>query len=250
MTRILYVAALLIGTAAAGLADSTARVVHYHANDIVAVRAKMRYTTMIQIPAGEKVIEAATGDKDFWIIDAIQNFCFLHPAKEGIHSNLNLITDKGNVYSFTLDEVKDGDPDLKVVIEPSEPSMVAAINGAPKFVPASDIEGSKLQAQSAQLQARQQLAQFKSEYPVKALKFDYAFKSEKPFEVTAIYHDGQFTYIKSSALEKFAVYELKDGKPDSINFELRDGTYVIPKIVDHGYLQIGKKRMAFVRLIP
>ncbi len=89
--------------------------------------------------------------------------------------------------------------------------------------------------------------QFKSEYPTKSLKFDYTYRVEKPFDIQAIYHDGEFTYIKSTATEKFAVYELKDGKPNSINFELRDGTYVIPKVVDRAYLEIGKKRMNFVR---
>jgi hypothetical protein len=85
---------LLIGLAATvAHGQQTARVVKYHANDIVSVRAKMRYTTLIQLPSTEKILEVATGDKDFWIIDTVGNYCFLHPAKEGIHSNLNLITD-------------------------------------------------------------------------------------------------------------------------------------------------------------
>jgi type IV secretion system protein VirB9 len=62
-----------------------------------------------------------------------------------------------------------------------------------------------------------------------------------------MYQDGQFTYIKSSATEKFSIYEVKDGKPDLINFQLKDGTYVIPKVIDHGYLEIGKHRLAFER---
>jgi len=114
-------------------------------------------------------------------------------------------------------------------------------------VPAGDVEAFKTQAQAAQLQASQQLARFRSEYPTKSLKFDYFFRSQKPFNVEAIYHDADFTYIKATATEKFAVYEMKDGKPNSINFELRDGTYVIPKVVDRAYLEIGKKRMDFVR---
>lgn len=239
---------LLLGLAATvAHGQQQARIVKYHANDIVSVRAKMRYTTLIQLPGTEKILEVATGDKDFWIIEAVQNYCFLHPAKAGIHSNLNLITDKGNVYSFTLDETGDGEPDLKVLIEPGDPSLVSAINSASKFVPASEVEMFRTQAQAAQLGASQQLAQFKSEYPTKSLKFDYTYRVEKPFDIQAIYHDGEFTYIKSTAIEKFAVYEVKDGKPNSINFELRDGTYVIPKVVDRAYLEIGKKRMDFVR---
>ena len=71
------------------------------------IRAKLKYTTLIEVPATEKIMEAATGDKDFWIVDVVGNFCFVHPAKAGISSNLNLITDKGNIYQFTLQDVSD-----------------------------------------------------------------------------------------------------------------------------------------------
>ena len=61
--------ALLLG-AQLSHAQQTARIVHYHANDIVAIRAKMHYTTLIKLPPSEKILEVATGDKDFWILDA------------------------------------------------------------------------------------------------------------------------------------------------------------------------------------
>ncbi len=239
---------LLIGLAATvAHGQQTARLVKYHANDIVSVRAKMRYTTLIQLPSTEKILEVATGDKDFWIIDTVRNYCFLHPAKEGIHSNLNLITDKGNVYSFTLDDVETADPDLKVVIEPSDSSSLAVADGVTKLVSASEVDAARAQAQLAQTRAAAAVEQFRADYPTQALKFDYTFHDEKPFDVSAIYHDDKFTYIKSSASEKFAVYEMKDGKPDLITFQLKDGTYVLPTVVDHGYLEIGKHRLAFER---
>ena len=71
--------------------------------------------------------------------------------------------------------------------------------------------------------------------------------NERPFDVQSIFHDDRFTYIKTTAPEKFSVYEMKDGKPNLISYELRDGTYVIPKVMDSGYLQLGKKRMEFKR---
>ena len=40
---------------------------------------------------------------------------------------------------------------------------------------------------------------------------------------------------------------MKDGKPNLVSYELRDGTYVIPKVMDSGYLQLGKKCMEFKR---
>jgi type IV secretion system protein VirB9 len=239
---------LLLGLAATvAYGQQSARIVKYHANDIVSVRAKMRYTTLIQLPSTEKILEVATGDKDFWIIDAVGNYCFLHPAKENIHSNLNLITDKGTVYTFTLDDVETADPDLKVVIEPSDPSALAAANGATKLVSASEVDAARAQAQIAQSRAAQAVEQFRADYPMQVLKFDYTFHNDKPFDVSAIYHDDKFTYIKSTASEKFAVYEVKDGKPDLITFQLKDGTYVIPTVVDHGYLEIGKHRLEFQR---
>jgi type IV secretion system protein VirB9 len=239
---------LLLGLAATvAHGQQTARLVKYHANDIVSVHAKMRYTTLIQLPPTEKILEVATGDKDFWIIDTVGNYCFLHPAKEGIRSNLNLITDKGTVYSFVLDDVESGDPDLKVVIEPSDPSSLAAANGAGKLVSAGEVEAARAQAQAAQTHAAAAVEQFRAEYPTKALQFDYTFRNESPFDVSAIYHDDKFTYIKSLASEKFSVYELKDGKPDLISYQLQNGTYVIPTVVDKGYLEIGKRKLDFQR---
>ena len=242
-----YLTGLLALAVLAAHAQQTARIVHYHANDIVAIRAKMHYTTLIALPASEKILEVATGDKDFWILDAVQNYCFLHPAKEGIHSNLNLITNKGNVYSFTLDDIETADPDLKVVIEPSDPSTLASVQGPEKFVPASEVTAARMQAQAVELHAQQTVEAFRANYPVAHLAFDYKYKNKPPFDIDAIYHDDHFTYIKSSAPEKFAVYELKDGKPDLVSFQLKDDTYVIAQVVDKGYLQIGKKKLAFAR---
>lgn len=235
----------LVATVAHG--QQQARIVHYHANDIVSIRAKMRYTTLIQLPSTEKILEVATGDKDFWIIDAVGNYCFLHPAKEGIHSDLNLITNKGNVYSFTLDDDETEEPDLKVVIEPSDPTSLAAANGITRFVSASEVTTVEAQAHMAETRAAAAVEEFRADYPIEKLHFDYSFHNDKPFDVSAIYRDDRFTYIKSTATEKFSVYEVKDGKPDLINFQLKDGTYVIPKIVDTGYLQIGKHKLAFER---
>jgi len=243
---IFYCLCLLV--TANGFAQQTARTVRYHANDVVPVRAKMRYTTLIQLPTAEKILEVATGDKDFWIIDVVNNFCFLHPAKEGIHSNLNLITDKANVYSFTLDDIESGEPDLKIIIEPSDASSMADVTGPSKLVSAREVAAAQQNTQTAESHARQAIDQFRSEYPTRDVKFDYIYRNKKPFEVAAIYQDGRFTYVRSSAPEKFAVYELKDGKPNLIDFQLQNGTYVLPKVVDHGYLAIGKHKLNFNRV--
>jgi len=76
---------------------------------------------------------------------------------------------------------------------------------------------------------------------------DCGFRAAKPFLVRSIWHDGQFTYIKADATELPALYEVKDGTPSLLNFQVVEGTYVVPKVVDAGYLALGKERLAFSR---
>jgi type IV secretory pathway VirB9-like protein len=236
-------------SASARAQEASARTVAYHSQDIVPIKAKMKFTTLIQVPPTEKIMEAATGDKDFWVVDVVGNFCFVHPAKAGISTNLNLITDKGNVYSFTLQDVSSTTqmPDLKVLVEPADRSSIVAANGPPQFVPVAQLQQAQEQISTMQSHVGQAMDSYKSEYQAK-LKFDYNFKAnEKPFDITSIYHDDKFTYIKTTAPEKFSVYEMKDGKPNLISYDLREGTYIIPKVMDSGYVELGKKKLEFTR---
>ena len=233
--------------AAVAHGQQQARIVHYHQNDIVSIRARMHYTTLIDLPPSEKIMEVATGDKDFWIIDAVGNYCFLHPAQAGIQSDLDLITNKGNVYSFALKDDESAEPDLKVVIEPSDASSLAAADGATKFVSESQVNAARAQAQLAEQRAAAAIEQFRADYPARILKFDYNYRNKPPFDVTAIFHDDRFTYIRTTGQEKFAVYEVKDKKPDLVSFQLQGGIYILPQVVDKGYLEIGKHRLEFQR---
>src|ERR1035437_10059703 len=240
---------VLIVASIGAAAQESARTVQYHSQDIIAIRAKVKYTTLIELPTTEKIMEAATGDKDFWIVDVVGNFCFVHPAKQGISSNLNLITDKGNIYSFTLQDISGspGEPDLKVIVEPADRSAIMAASGPAQFVPAAQLEQSKQQIAALQSHVEQAVDEYKSSYPTQ-LKFDYVYKAnESPFDIQSIYHDDKFTYIKTNAPEKFSVYEMKDGKPNLVTYDLREGTYIIPKVMDDGYVELGKKRMSFAR---
>ncbi|MGB6875580.1 MAG: TrbG/VirB9 family P-type conjugative transfer protein [Candidatus Acidiferrales bacterium] len=244
-------------------ATGAARIVKYGQDDIVTVHAKLRYSTLIVLPENEEILDFTTGDKDFWIINGAHNLCYIHPAQAGIRSNLNLITASGHVYSFLLEEISNEpnvEPDLKIFIEPKEQSGIGTDAFARNYVPASEAEAyqrevqtvrdqANAQVQAAQASAKQQIEKFRSEYATK-LQFDYQFDrkaSGEPFLVSAIFHDDRFTYVKCAASEKPAIYEIKDGKPNLINFDLENGVYIIPKIVNAGYLAIGKKKVAFTR---
>jgi type IV secretion system protein VirB9 len=41
------------------------------------------------------------------------------------------------------------------------------------------------------------------------------------------------------------LYEVKDGKPALVNFQVQKGTYIVPKVLDRGYLSLGKERFEF-----
>ena len=105
------------------------RTVKYSQQDIVPVHAKVRFSTLIVLPQNEEILDFATGDKDFWIINGAHNLCYVHPAQTGIRTDLHLITSTGHVYSFLLTEISNEpntEPDLKIFIVPQEQSSVSA----------------------------------------------------------------------------------------------------------------------------
>jgi type IV secretory pathway VirB9-like protein len=190
--------------------EAAARVVKYSKEDIVPVRAKLRFSTLIVLPEDEEILDFTTGDKEFWVINGAHNLCYVHPAQAGIRSNLNLITASGHVYSFLLTEISNQpnvEPDLKIFVEPKEGSGIAANTGLRGYVSASEANAYKKeletlrsqtadQIRAAQAQSAEQLNHFRSSYAPK-LQFDYLLDSKagrEPFLVSAIYHDDSFTY--------------------------------------------------------
>ena len=252
------------------------RVVTYHAKDVVLLRAQLRYTTMIVLPVGEQILDVTCGDKELWLVNANQNFAYVKPAKAGSQTNLNLLTAGGTVYSFVLIEVSavaGARPDVKVYVEPVDEER-AATTGPPRpvFVSAQQVEeyrvqvelareelrAARAQAQASDDVARQAKAQaqaslddalsaYRATYPTR-LRFPYTFtRAKTQFAVTAIFHDDTSTYIQAAPTELPTLYEVKDGGPNMVTFDYRHGTYVVPKVLDQGYLAVGKARFYFKR---
>jgi type IV secretion system protein VirB9 len=219
---------------------------------LVPLNTKVRYTTMVLLPEGEEILDVVCGDRDFWVISAAQNIAHVKPAKEGASTNLNLVTASGTVYSFLLTEGRQTQPDLKVYVtaDPNTP------RGQPKYYSATQVNAqvSALQAELVQARAALEAATvrtteavstFRQQYPGR-LEFAYGTpKYERPFFVRSIWHDGEFTYIKAEARELPALYEVTDGEPSLVNFQVQQGTYVVPKVLDRGYLALGNQRFSF-----
>jgi type IV secretory pathway VirB9-like protein len=225
------------------------RQVSASAENVIPLQTRLRYTTMVVLPEDEEILDVICGDKNFWVISATHNIAHIKPAKEGAATNLNLVTATGAVYSFLLSEKNgSGTPDLKIYVN-ADPS---APRGKPKYYTAAQFESVQadlVEARSAvdaeRRRAAEAIASYQQEYPSK-LQFVYGTpKYEKPFLVRSIWHDGQFTYVKTDATELPALYEVKDGKPALVNFQVRSGTYVVPKVMERGYLALGKAQFPF-----
>lgn len=263
--RFPFTPVLLFIVVSAALAVSaraqSVREVTFDERAVVKLNAHLRMTTLVILPEGEEILDYVCGDKDFWIISGAQNLAYIKPAKSGATTNLNLVTATGRVYSFLLVE-STTDTDLKVFVLP-DPRQPAASRMAVRAAAAAELEQANRQlalARDEAEQARKQadeakratersaqdtIDRFKASYPLH-IKFPYAFKARtKPFNVTAIYHDGRFTYIRAEGRELPAVYEVVDHVPNLVAYNVENGVFVISKVIEHGYLSIGKRRLPF-----
>jgi type IV secretory pathway VirB9-like protein len=229
------------------------REVSASSRSLIPLQTKLRFTTLILLPEADEIMDVVCGDRDFWVISVSGNIAHVKPAKAGAETNLNLVTASGAVYSFLLREGKpDGKPlttpDLKVYVT-ADPATATPTR---KYYSAAQLEAvqgelaaARANAETERKRADEQIAAFKRQFPT-TLQFSYsAVKDEKPFHVHAIWHDDAFTYIQTDAKELPALYEVKDGKPALVNFQVEQGTYVVPKVLERAYLALGKERLAF-----
>ena len=231
---------------------------------IIPLRTRVRHTTVIQLPGRENILDFVVGDSEYWHLTGAANLAFLKPISEGVNTNVALVCESGRIYSFLVSE-QPGQPHLVVRIASAaenDPRISPTVH-QPAFVARDQVaayqqmaEQARQTAVAAQTQAEQQIAavrqeaegeinSFRAVYPTR-IKFPYrlADKARKwPFLVQGMWHDGQFTYLRSNAQESPALYEIKDGKPALVAYDLtEDGLYVARHLLGDGWLQIGKEK--------
>ena len=235
-------------------------------DQIIQIRAKTRHTTVIVLPATETVLDFVVGDSEYWHLTGAANLAFLKPIAEGVTTNVALVCASGRIYSFLVTEQIAGDPHLVVRIgagadaDPGtlptghEPAFVARsrvaayqqmAETAMQTAKAAQVDADTRIAEAAVLEAQKTEA-FRAEYPTR-LKFPYRLENKAkkwPFLVEGMWHDGQFTYLRSNAQESPALYEEKDGKPALVAYDLKeDGLYIARHVLGNGWLQIGKQKV-------
>ena len=227
-------------------------------DQIIEIRAKTRHTTVIVLPATENVLDFVVGDSEYWHLTGAANLAFLKPIAEGVTTNVALVCESGRIYSFLVTERSAQTPHLVVRIKaapqddragagaPHEPAFVARTRVAAyqQMAEAAMKTAKAAQADAAALAAGEAEA-FRADYPTR-LEFPYRLEDKArkwPFLVEGMWHDGRFTYLRSSAQESPALYELKDGKPALVAYDLgEDGLYIARHLLGEGWLQIGKQK--------
>ncbi len=233
---------------------------------IPGLRARVRHTTVIVLPDGERILDFVAGDSEYWHLTGAANVAYLKPLAEDAATNVALVCESGRIYSFLVSEHGEKPPHLVVRVEAGAEAAAMSGGGAvgPAFVARSEVEAYRqMAAQAAEsagrareeaeagiAEAREQAAAeieaFRASYPER-LRFEYRLDrraSERPFRVEAMWHDGLFTYMRSRAQQSPAIYELQDGEPSLVPFDLtEDGLYIARHVLGDGWLQIGDKRL-------
>jgi type IV secretion system protein VirB9 len=216
--------------------------------------------TMLVLPAQEKVVRVFVSDTSNWIAETgksqeqLSRYISLK-VKDPLSkaTTLNVVSDHDKPYTFKL-MLTDDHCDSKVFIDPDS-QLAQEISKEPAFVAASELQRYKDAAADAKKQADVEVKKahdaedsYRTTYP-ETLKFDYTWDRKKGdiLGVREIFNDGKFTYIRATPQEAPALYEIKDGKPSIVHFDFRNGVYTVTKLIDKGYLAVGKTRCDFAR---
>ena len=225
------------------------------------IRAGLLQSTLIVLPAEEKVANVFAGDTVDWVFDGghvASRFISVKPKLAGSSTDIHIVSDHGNEYTLQLHEVsaeEDTHFDSKVFVTAGDKAAQQRLSDLPVFVPAADLDKAKQEAAAAKAAQAAELKaeatkdeQYRSQYPG-SLRFDYAWDEKKGKELglQEIWHDDRFTYLRGHFQETPALYEVKDKKLSLINFDFANGLYTVSKQLDNGYLTIGKQKVEFHR---
>ena len=228
------------------------------------LRARVRHTTLIVLPAGERILDFVVGDSEYWHLTGAANVAYLKPLAEDAATNVALVCESGRIYSFLVSEHAEDPTHLVFRVESgAEAAGMSGGTGGPAFVARSEVAAyremageaaeaarrAQEQAEAgileAQRRAESEIEAFRATYPG-WLAFEYRLDrgaSGRPFLVEAMWHDGRFTYIRSRAQESPALYEMKDGEPSLVAYDLNeDGLFIVHRVLGDGWLQIGDRR--------
>ena len=184
------------------------------------------------LPADENILDFVVGDSEYWHLTGAANVAFLKPLRPDAATNIALVCESGRIYSFLVAEhsaeENERPPHLVVRFESGaeKTGLSGGGTGRPAFVARSEVaayqqmaaeaaeaarsarEAAEAGILEARTQAETEIEEFRARYPER-LAFEYRLDGDaarRPFLVEAMWHDGQFTYLRSHAQESPALY--------------------------------------------
>lgn len=280
LISVVALACFTVSGRAAEPANST-REVPYQTGDIVALDVQKGYVTLVELPEGEKAIAPICGDCKIasaegkiapdahgnWLVEALpeSNLVSISAWTAGSKTDVHILASSGRVYSFSLTEVSKtaaAHADMRVrLFNQQKEGTQSSLPVGLRYVSASTADGYKAEAEQAkralkeqQAASEQQIAATRDQARQQieaAISHNYTWSENKKatvnFGIKSIYDVDGFTVIEAHPQEAPALYEIRDGKDSLIQFTLVNGKYVAPKIINDGYLRVGKSKLTFHR---
>ena len=214
--------------------DKRIQSINHNPYDVVVVRAKVGYATLLQLEEGETVDVAnpvneglVTGYGKAWGFSVRGNNIFFKPTKPQPATNLLMVSNKKRRYSL----------DLKMADQNHPPTFVLEFRYPREARKQQQVEMLKQVEAAAVLRAGEARNPAGGDY-----NRNYWGRGKKSLAPTEIYDDGRFTYLRyDNAKDLPAVFRVKtDGTEAAVNSHVEGDTLVIHETADKFVLRLNR----------
>lgn len=218
---------------------NTSRMVTYtwSSSRSYAVRALGGLNTDIEVPAGESIRGFYLSNANDWSFHVTGDHkrVLLKPAQSGLYNTALLVTDQ-RTYQLTLVSVPPSDLWFQRVSW-NVPTASQGLNGV-YWEPDQQVDAAA--GAAATDPARINPA---------ALYFEYAIHGDAAFKPTAVFDDGERTWMKfpSKAQDLPAIFAITDHKLDVVSYSVTDGYVVVPRVAAEFDLRLDGKQITIRR---
>ena len=214
------------------------------------LRTQVRHTTVIVLPADENILDFVVGDSEYWHLTGAANVAFLKPLRPDAATNIALVCESGRIYSFLVAEQSaeenEQPPHLVVRVESGteKTGLSGGGTGRPAFVARSEVAAYQQMAaeaaeaaRSARAAAEAGILEARSQAESAIEEFRARLSGASRVRVPARRGRGGPAVPGRSdvarravhlpplphAQESPALYELRDGEPALVAYDLTRG---------------------------
>lgn len=214
--------------------DSRIQYVNHNPYDVVNVRARVGYASLVQLEEGETVDVnnplnegLVTGYGKAWGVNVRGNNIFFKPTKPQPATNLLMVSNKKRRYSL----------DLKMANEKHPPTFVLEFRYPRESRRKQRAEMEKQAQAAAVVRADEARNPVRGDY-----NRNYWGRGKKDLAPTEIFDNGRFTYLRYDNAEKMpAVFRKNaDGSESAVNSHVEGDTLVIHETAKNFVLRLNK----------